>query len=58
MFALGVGPKVDKAELESIAGSPDRVFLATSYDELVDISQQFSGTVLGTCVRSKIKLII
>ncbi|XP_067929075.1 hemicentin-1-like [Watersipora subatra] len=49
MFALGVGPKVDKEELLNIAGNRSRVFQAISYDELKDISLRFSETVLGVC---------
>lgn len=49
MFALGVGPGVDQVELENIAGSVDRVFKATSFDQLDAISYNFSSKVLGTC---------
>lgn len=49
MFALGVGPGIDEAELLAIAGEDSRVFLATSYDELDAISNNFSTSVLGTC---------
>lgn len=53
MFALGVGPGIDKKELYSIAGNDSRVFLATSYDELDDLSDRFSSSVLGTCKKGK-----
>ena len=54
MFALGVGPGIDAGELLNIAGDSDRVFRATSYDELDAISNNFSQSVLGTCFSGKI----
>ncbi|KAK6191983.1 hypothetical protein SNE40_003541 [Patella caerulea] len=43
MFAIGVSESVNKTELQSIAGDPDRVIIVNTYSELEAIKDKLSG---------------
>jgi len=51
-FSLGVGPGIDRTELEQISGDPNRTFQAIDYDQLNVITDQLAHEVLGTCKKS------
>lgn len=45
-MAVGIGKKIDKAELETIAGDEDRVVNAESFD---DLNNQLDNIREATC---------
>jgi hypothetical protein len=51
IIAIGVGDGVDRNELEIITGSPNQIFLLSSFRNLIDHAAKILNNLLGkACV--------